>query len=61
MCIELGVEIPIVRELYLAYQNESDIHFFLDILTDHIFTIHFSDWLSLETHIFHETTTPFKS
>jgi len=43
MCIDLGVETPIVRDLYLAHQNESDIHFFLDNLTYHIFTIHFSD------------------
>jgi len=40
ICIDLGVETPIVRDLFWAHHNELDIHFFLDILTDHTFTIH---------------------
>jgi len=38
---------PIVRVLFWAHKNELDIHFFLDILIHHTFSIQLSDWLSL--------------
>jgi len=61
MYIDLGPRTPIVRDLFGAHQNKLDIHFFLDILTNHTINIHFSDWLSLPNTSIDETTTPFKS
>jgi len=61
MCIDLGVETPIVRVLLWAHKNELDIIFLLDILLITHFLSNLVIGRVYQTHIFHESTKPFKS